>query len=148
MSVVWFLNKNQRPSQLHGHGPWLMCEVALRLWMMLHPIAHWNIVALVKGPMTLICNKVCGCYSITFLNHIPTIDWCVVQTWSKNKCRKDLYLKEIELRLQFLLIIPYSIVNTFGRTYVFDWEINKHPLPIIYNDARMWACECEPKSGE
>ena len=27
----WYdlLNENQEPPQLHGHGPWLMCEVAL-----------------------------------------------------------------------------------------------------------------------
>ena len=26
------LDESQGPSQLHGHGPWLMCEVALYLY--------------------------------------------------------------------------------------------------------------------
>ena len=27
--MVQSLDENQGPSQVHGHGPWLMCEVAL-----------------------------------------------------------------------------------------------------------------------
>ena len=32
MSMIRTLDENQGPSQLHGHGPWLMCEVALGSW--------------------------------------------------------------------------------------------------------------------
>jgi hypothetical protein len=31
MSVVQPLHEHQRSSQLHGHNPWLTCEVALSL---------------------------------------------------------------------------------------------------------------------
>ena len=29
MFMVWPLDENQGPSQLHGHGPWFVCELAL-----------------------------------------------------------------------------------------------------------------------
>jgi hypothetical protein len=28
--LVWPLDESRRPSQYHGPGPWLMCEVALQ----------------------------------------------------------------------------------------------------------------------
>jgi hypothetical protein len=30
MSIVWLVDENQEPLALYGHGPWLLCEVALR----------------------------------------------------------------------------------------------------------------------
>ena len=39
-------------------------------------------------------------------------------------------LKEIGRRLQVLITTLYSIVNTIGRIYVSNEEINKHVLPI------------------
>ena len=29
--LVWPLDESEGPSQLHGHGPWLVCEVALSI---------------------------------------------------------------------------------------------------------------------
>ena len=29
MLVIWPLDENKGPSQLHGHGPWLVCQVTM-----------------------------------------------------------------------------------------------------------------------
>ena len=38
-------------------------------------------------------------YMVRFLDRTPVFEWCVVKCGSKNKHCKDMYLKEIELRL-------------------------------------------------
>ena len=41
--MVHGLEESQGPSALHGHGPWLVCEVALML------LEHWSFVLLQAG---------------------------------------------------------------------------------------------------
>ena len=46
------------------------------------------------------------------------------------KHHKDTYLKEIGLRSQISSTTQHPKMNTIGRVYVFNEEINKHVLPI------------------
>ena len=43
MSPIQYLVENQGRPQLHGHGPWLVCEVALRhVAKANHYDLHWG----------------------------------------------------------------------------------------------------------
>jgi hypothetical protein len=77
--------------------------------------------------------KVCGCYSATFLNRTPVFDWCVVWQGSKNKHHRDTFLKEIGLHFEVILSTTHSIVNTIGKTYVFNWGFNIHATSVNHN---------------
>ena len=75
--------------------------------------------------------KVCGCYSVVFLNQTPIFDWYTVMWGSKNKHYKGTCLKEIGLHLQFILTTPHSIVHAIKSAYAFSSKSKKHALPII-----------------
>ena len=73
------------------------------------------------------------------LNQTPRFDWYVVCRGSKNTHHKNTHLKEIELHLQILITTQHSIVNSIGRPYVFNVEINKHALPTtITKSKKVW----------
>ena len=87
-------------------------------------------------------SKVCGRYSVNFLNQTPIFDWCVVGWGSEKKHHDDACLKEFALRL-LILLTTHSVVNPFRRTYVFRLWINRHALPITITKARdIQFCWC------
>ena len=67
------------------------------------------------------------------LDWTHVFDWYVVQWGSKSKHHEDTHLNEIGLCLQILLTTLHSIVNTIGRTYVVNEEINKYVFWTIIN---------------
>ena len=74
--------------------------------------------------------KVCGCYSVSFLSQTPIFGRCTVRWGSKNKHYKGTCWKEIGLHLQFISTTPHSIMNAIKSTYAFSSKIKKHALPI------------------
>ena len=78
-----------------------------------------NQVAAMVMLLTRLTRPHVGCCSVTFVDRTPIFDWCVVRRGSKNGHLEDTCFKEISLRLHILLIlIPLSIADTFGRTFV------------------------------
>lgn len=69
-------------------------------------------------------------------------DWCVIRSRSKNN-HKDACLKEVGLRFQCLLVTPHSIVIINGKTYVLNYDIKKHALPITIiksKEVKFYVC--------
>ena len=77
-----------------------------------------------------------GVIGLLFLIGHLLFDWCVIRWGWKNKHCNDICLKGIGLCLQIWLATWHSIENTIGRTYLFIWRINKHPLPTIIMKSR------------
>ena len=80
--------------------------------------------------------KICGCYSMTFLNWTRLYNWYMVWWESKDKHHKNTCLIEIKLCLQIQLTSSHSTMNKLGRTYVTNKRINKHALLIITTNSR------------
>ena len=80
--------------------------------------------------------KACGWYLVTYLNHTPMFDWCVVGWGSKYKRHKDTCLKEIGLHLQISSTTSHSMMITIERTCVYNEGINKHILPITITESK------------
>ena len=59
-----------------------------------------------------------------------------LQWESKSKHHKDTCSKEIGLRLQISITTLHSIVNKIGRTYVSDYQVNKHALQTTISKPR------------
>ena len=100
-------------SERKGCDGWGSCKLC-HLSCPFTEISSFGLSSVISHP-----SKVCGCYSVTFLNWTPVFHWCVVRCGSKNKHYKDgTCLKEIGICLQILLPNSHLIVNTIGRTCV------------------------------
>ena len=60
-----------------------------------------------------------GLNLVTSLNRMPIFKWCVVRRGSKYGHQIDMCLNDIELCAKCLSTILSSMVNIFGRTYLF-----------------------------
>lgn len=52
--------------------------------------------------------KQCRCYSLTFLNHTPKFDWCVVRWGSENKHEWHRFERDLNTSTNFIV---YSMLN-------------------------------------
>ena len=81
-------------------------------------------------------------YPVTILNRRPKIKWSVVWYDSRKGTKKAciMYLNEIGLRAQNMLIIPGSPVNMIlGGTYLHDHLMNTRIFTLIMNE--RYSCE-------
>ena len=117
MSMVWHLDENEGPLQLHGHVSWLVCEATLSvhegLWV---------------NP------EYAGVARLFFVNWTPIFDHCVVGWGSKNERHKYKGSNEIGLRLPISLGTQYW--PQLGGTRFYSTRFHQHPLPITI--AKSW----------
>ena len=80
--------------------------------------------------------KVDGSKLACFLNQAPVLDWYVLRWGPKSKHHKDTCLEVIGLHFQISISTLRLIKKIIRRTYLTNFEINKHALLITITKSR------------
>ena len=84
---------------------WLRTIMHVLDWRLDHVSLH-DILTTLGSTMKIIEGpKVCGCYSVTFLNQTLIFDWCVVRRGSKYKHHKDNVQKRFDYAFKFYRLL-------------------------------------------